>query len=65
MQVASAIDTVGINGGRSNEPTGILQTSGIGSVAIGTNGGAPTWASVVNNIKEVGLITHLVVLLHF
>lgn len=54
-QVASAIDTVGINGGGSNEPTGILQTSGIGSVAIGTNGGAPTWASVVNNVKEVAV----------
>ena len=52
-QVASAIDTVGINGGGSNEPTGILQTSGIGSVAIGTNGGAPTWASVCNLVKEV------------
>ena len=55
QQVASAIDTVGINGGGSNEPTGILQTSGIGSVAIGTNGDAPTWASVVNNIKEVAI----------
>jgi HK97 family phage major capsid protein len=55
QQVASAIDTVGINGGGSNEPTGILQTSGIGSVAIGTNGGAPTWASVINNIKEVAI----------
>lgn len=54
-QVASAIDTVGINGGGSNEPTGILQTSGIGSVAIGTNGGAPTWASVVDNVKEVAV----------
>jgi HK97 family phage major capsid protein len=53
QQVASAMDTVGINGGGSNEPTGILQTSGIGSVAIGTNGGAPTWASVVNLVKEV------------
>ena len=54
-QVASAIDTVGINGGGSNEPTGILQTAGIGSVAIGTNGGAPTWASVVDNVKEVAV----------
>jgi HK97 family phage major capsid protein/HK97 family phage prohead protease len=52
-QVASAMDTVGINGGGSNEPTGILQTSGIGSIAIGTNGGSPTWASVVNLVKEV------------
>jgi len=54
-QVASAIDTVGINGGGSNEPTGILQTSGIGSVAIGTNGGAPTWASVVDNVSQVAI----------
>lgn len=54
-QVASAIDTVGINGGGSNEPTGILQTAGIGSVAIGTNGGAPTWASVVDNVSQVAI----------
>jgi len=54
-QVASAIDAVGINGGGSNEPTGILQTSGIGSVALGTNGAAPTWASVVNLVREVSV----------
>lgn len=30
-----------------NNPVGILNTSGIGSVAIGTNGGALTWAKVV------------------
>lgn len=54
-QIASAIDSVAINGGGSNEPTGILQTSGIGSVALGTNGAAPTWASVVNLIKEVAI----------
>ena len=54
-QIATAIDTVGINGGGSNEPTGILQTSGIGSVALGTNGAAPTWASVVDLVKEVAV----------
>ena len=54
-QIASAIDSVAINGGGSNEPSGILQTSGIGSVALGTNGAAPTWASVVNLIKEVAI----------
>jgi len=53
QQLGSAIDTVGINGGGSNEPTGILQTSGIGSVALGTNGGDPTWASIVNLVREV------------
>lgn len=46
-QIAAKIDDVAIEGGSSNEPTGILGTSGIGAVAIGTNGGAPTWASVV------------------
>jgi HK97 family phage major capsid protein len=55
-QIASAIDSAAINGsGSSNQPTGILNTSGIGSVAIGTNGGAPTWGSVVNLIKEVAV----------
>ena len=51
--VAAKIEDVAIEGGGSNEPTGITQTSGIGSVAIGTNGGAPTWASVVDLVKEV------------
>ena len=51
--VAAKLEDVTIEGGGSNEPTGITQTTGIGSVAIGTNGGAPTWASVVNVVKEV------------
>lgn len=45
---ATLIDTAAIAGtGSSNQPTGILNTSGIGSVAIGTNGGNLTWAKVV------------------
>lgn len=51
--VANKIEDVAIEGGASNEPTGITQTSGIGSVAIGTNGGAPTWAMVTDLVKEV------------
>ena len=51
--VADKIEDVAIEGGGTNEPTGITQTSGIGSVAIGTNGGAPTWSSIVNLVKEV------------
>ena len=51
--VAAKIESVSIAGGGSNEPTGITGTSGIGSVAIGTNGGAPTFASAVNLVKEV------------
>lgn len=52
-QVARGIESVAINGGGTNEPSGILQTNGIGSVAGGTNGAAPTWANMVNLIKEV------------
>jgi HK97 family phage major capsid protein len=44
-----AIDQAGINGtGSSNQPRGILTTSGIGSVAGGTNGAAPTYEHIVN-----------------
>lgn len=42
------IDLAAINGsGTSNQPTGILNTSGIGAVAIGTNGGSLTWQHIV------------------
>ena len=54
-QIASAIDSVSINGGGSNEPTGILQTTGIGSVALGTNGAPPTWASLVDLVREIAV----------
>ena len=50
--VANKIEDVAIEGGGSNEPSGITQSSP-GSVAIGTNGGAPTWAMVTNLVKEV------------
>lgn len=51
--IAQKIEDVAIEGGGTNEPTGILGTAGIGSVAIGTNGGNATWASIVNLVKEV------------
>ena len=42
------MDRVAIHGsGAANEPRGILNTSGIGSVSIGANGGAITWAHVL------------------
>ena len=45
---ASLIESACINGsGSSNQPTGILNTAGIGSVAGGTNGAAISWANVV------------------
>lgn len=44
-----AIDLGILNGsGSSGQPTGIMQTSGIGSVAMGTNGGAITLEKVVD-----------------
>ena len=54
-QFAAKIDDVAIEGGASNEPTGITQTSGIGSVAMGTNGGAITYAKLVDLEKEVAI----------
>lgn len=46
--LALEIDRAAIHGsGASNQPTGITATAGIGSVAGGTNGAAPTWANIV------------------
>jgi len=54
--LADAIDTAAINGsGSSNQPTGILNTSGIGSVAGGTNGLAPTLDHLMDLKKEVAV----------
>lgn len=41
------------HGGGTSEPVGIAGTSGIGSVAGGTNGLAPTWAHLVGLETEV------------
>ena len=41
--------------GSSSQPTGILQTSGIGSVAGGTNGLAPTLDHLLDLKKEVAV----------
>lgn len=47
--LALAIDAAAINGsGSSNQPRGILNVSGIGSVVGGTNGAAPDWADMVD-----------------
>ena len=52
--LALAIDSAAINGtGATNQPTGILNTAGIGDVAGGTNGAAPTWANIVALWKAV------------
>ena len=47
--IARGKDVAAINGsGSSGQPLGILGTSGIGSVGIGTNGGAPTHDHMVD-----------------
>ena len=54
--LAIEIDRVGINGsGTSPEPEGILQTTGIGSVALGTNGDVMTWDAIVSLETEVAI----------
>lgn len=46
--IALALDVAAINGsGASNQPEGILNATGIGDVAGGTNGLAPTWAHMI------------------
>lgn len=46
--LALAIDAAAINGsGTSNQPTGLISTAGIGSVAGGTNGATVSWANLV------------------
>lgn len=45
--LAVLMETASINGGGTNEPTGILGTAGIGSVAGGTNGLALTRANAI------------------
>lgn len=52
--LALEIDRAALHGsGSSNQPTGIAATSGIGSVAGGTNGAAPTYANLIALETEV------------
>lgn len=54
--LALAIDLAAINGsGASNQPRGVLNTSGIGDVAGGTNGLAPTWAHMVELESDIAI----------
>ena len=54
--IANAIDAAALNGsGSSNQPTGVIQTSGIGSVAGGTNGLAPTLDHLFDLKKAVAI----------
>lgn len=47
--LALGMEDGAINGtGSSNQPTGVLATTGIGSVAGGTNGASPDWNDIVD-----------------
>ena len=48
FQIAQVMDARGIYGSGSGQPYGILNTVGVGSVALGTDGAAPTWDSIVD-----------------
>ena len=50
--IANKIDDVAFEGGGSNEPTGVLGGSP-NVIAIGTNGGAVTYASTIDCITQV------------
>ncbi len=53
--IGHEIDRVGLNGdGTNNSPVGVLQTSGIGVVELGADGGAPTRAALVELERTVG-----------
>jgi len=53
--VALGVDAAAIYGGSASTPTGILATSGIGSVTGGATGAAPTWANIVALEREVAV----------
>jgi HK97 family phage major capsid protein len=58
--IAVALDAAAIQGGGSNQPSGLLASgSGIGSVALGTNGAAPTWPAVLALIEAVDVANAL------
>lgn len=52
--IANAIEIAVINGtGANGQPNGLLGTYGIQDVAMGTNGGAPTLAKILELIQKV------------
>ncbi len=52
--LALQIDLAAISGnGLGNQPVGILNSTGIGDVAIGTNGGAPEWSHIIDLESDV------------
>lgn len=52
---AELIETAALNGSGTGEPTGILNTDGIGAVEMGTNGGALTFKKIVDLETAIAL----------
>lgn len=58
--IAEMVDFYAIQGsGSSGQPTGLLNTAGISTVALGANGAAPTYASLIDMIRQVALKKNL------
>lgn len=54
--LATKVDDSALEGGATNAPTGVLETSGIGAYSgLGTNGGEPTWAMLVEMWKAIAV----------
>ena len=54
--IGTEIDRAAINGsGTGDEPAGIISITGVGSVPIGTNGGALTWDHIVDLEGELAI----------
>jgi len=61
LRLALAIDLAGIAGtGSGNQPLGLLNINGLGSVVGGTNGGALSWGKVVDLETRAGAANALV-----
>jgi len=54
-KLSTLMEAAFINGSGTNAAEGILQTSGIGSVAGGAAGGAPTWQDIIDLEREVAV----------
>ncbi|BFM41665.1 hypothetical protein CFS9_03060 [Flavobacterium sp. CFS9] len=53
LAVGNAIDLAFVNGSGTGQPLGVLNHTGVNTVAIGTNGSAPTWDNIVD--METGI----------
>jgi HK97 family phage major capsid protein len=54
--IARAVDLAGLSGtGSSNQPRGVTANGSVGTVSNGTNGGFPTWTTIVGLESKVAV----------